>query len=198
MVKLSNKKAYIEITTENFKTSKTFGNLYQVKKGKLQKALDYEKLVSNKLLSKNDFVYTDGVWDMIRATKASKNTIGLTASLGTKGLGQIKASNLKLKYSNGKLVLLKNAGKASTEIITDEGMSDTFTAAQNIQTVKAAGSSKKGITISKKSNFTITKISIVQKKIYVQAKTKSGKTGWIKLSTSKKPLVKKTGEVIWG
>lgn len=198
VIKLSNKKAYLEITDENFKSNTTSMVLYKVKNGKLSKVIDYKTLLNKKLLQGNKYITTGYAFDMIYATKVKKNTIYLHASLGTKSLGQIKIDNLQLKYSGGKFKLKKNAGTIAATVLTDKGPIYTFTAAKKIQTYKAAGSKKKGIKIAKNKQFTLKKAAVVGKKLYVQVKTKSGKTGWIKLSTSKKPIVKVPGMLVWG
>ncbi|MCI5590480.1 MAG: hypothetical protein MR394_08420, partial [Coprococcus comes] len=73
----------------------------------------------------------------------------------------------------------------------------TFTAAQKIQTYKSAGSSKKAFVIKKNSKFAVKKLAIVKKNIYVQVKVGS-KTGWIKLNTSNKKMVKHTSISVAG
>ena len=199
VIKLSSKKAYIEITSENFKTSKTSGDLYQIKKGKLEKVLDYEKLINKKLLLKNDFITNPGCLDMLSASKVKNKTIYLDVRLGTKSLGYMWIGNIQLQYSGGEFNLKKTAGKViRTNIFTDKGITEYFTASQKIQTYKAADSSKKGITLPKNTKFAAKKVSIIGKEIFVQVKTKSGKTGWIKLSDSDKPFVKECSIVIWG
>lgn len=199
VVVISKKAAYLEITTEDYRSYKTACALYQVKKGKLRTVFDYKKIVNNKLLLDNDFVNKGYGYDMVTAAKVSKNTIHLNVSLGTKSLGHIRTEGLKLKYSKGKLTLQKDAGKvAKVSIIDDRGNSKVFTAAKKIQTVKAAGSSKKGIVIPKKTKFTAKKLAIADKNIYVQVQTTAGKTGWISLSASAKPLVTTRSIVMWG
>lgn len=200
VVVLSSKNAYLEICVEDYNTYKNTCALYQVKKGKLSTVLNYEKLVNNKLLLDNDFVYKGYGYDMLYAEKVSKNTIYLHASLGTKGLGQLGVKYLKLQYSKGKFTLKKDAGTITRMNIIQPnyGPVSSFTAAKKIQTVKAAGSSKKGITIAKDGKFTAKKLAVVGKNLYVQVKTAAGKTGWIKLSTSNAPLVTIRSEVIWG
>lgn len=199
VVVLSKKAAYLEIATEDYRSNKTACALYQVKNGKLRAAFDYEKMINGKLLLDNDFVYKGYGYDMAAAAKVSKNTIHLNVSLGTKSLGQIRTEGLKLKYSGGKLTLQKDAGKiANVNIESDRGISRTFTAARKIQTVKTAGSSKKGIVLPKKTKFTAKKLAVIGKNIYVQVQTTAGKTGWISLSTSDRPLVTARSIVIWG
>ncbi len=199
VVVLSKKAAYLEIATEDYRSNKTACALYQVKNGKLRAAFDYEKMINGKLLLDNDFVYKGYGYDMATAAKVSKNTIHLNVSLGTKSLGQIRTEGLKLKYSGGKLTLQKDAGKiANVNIESDRGISRTFTAARKIQTVKTAGSSKKGIVLPKKTKFTAKKLAVIGKNIYVQVQTTAGKTGWISLSTSDRPLVTARSIVIWG
>ena len=56
----------------------------------------------------------------------------------------------------------------------------------NIQVVQL---SKKAFVIKKNSKFAVKKLAIVKKNIYVQVKAGS-KTGWIKLNTSNKKMVK--------
>lgn len=199
VVVLSKKVAYLEITTEDYRSYKTACALYQVKKGKLQTAFNYEKMINNKLLLDNDFVYKGYGYDMVSAAKVSKNTIHLNVSLGTKSLGHMRTEGLKLKYSGGKLALQKDAGKiVKVDILEKNYPSKTFTAAKKIQTVKAAGSTKKGIVLPKKTKFTAKKLAITGKNIYVQVQTTAGKTGWIDLSASDKPLVTTRSIVIWG
>lgn len=199
VVTLSKKVAYLEIATEDYRSYKTACALYQVKKGKLRIAFDYEKMLNNKLLLDNDFVNKGYGYDMASAAKASKNAIWLNVSLGTKSLGQMRTEGLKLKYSGGKLTLQKDAGKvAAVNVMDNRGNSEIFTAAKKIQTVKAAGSAKKGIVIPQKTKFTAKKLVIAGKNIYVQVRTTAGKTGWINLSASDKPLVTVRSIVLWG
>jgi hypothetical protein len=199
VVSLSNKKSYVQIIGDD-KDGKMYGGLYQVKNNKLKASLDYEKLVKNKLLQKNDFIVDGNNFDMFYATKVSGNTISYAAYLGTKSLGQISITNLKVKYSKGNLVMQKTAGTANINIYDSkkDTIVHTLVAKQSIKTVKSAGSKKKGITIAKNTKFTLKKGAIVGKYVYIQVKTSKGKTGWIKLSTSTKSLVKERGLSIGG
>lgn len=208
VVVLSKKTAFLEICVEDIGAEKNSCALYQVKKGKLSTVLNYKNLVNNKLLYGNSFVGSGTYYDTMYATKVSGNKIYLHAMLGTKSLGQISMDDLQLKYSKGKFTLLKNAGPIYRAFIYDEQYLDNpafpdfnmnyFTAAEEIQTVKAAGSSEKGIVVAQNAAFTVEKLAVVKKNIYVQAKTLDGETGWIKLSTSDTPFVTKLGELVWG
>lgn len=52
--------------------------------------------------------------------------------------------------------------------------------------------------LSKKTRSTPKKLAIADKNIYVQVQTTAGKTGWISLSASAKPLVTTRSIVMWG
>ena len=190
VVKLS-KKSFFEITTYE-KGNKINCGLYEMKKNKLTRVLDYKKLVNLKQYVKNNFITSNGCWGGFQATKAKGNTIYLRGWFGTKNLGQINAFNMPLSYS-GKNFTLKSTAATAEPGALFEGknwaFTKNFTAAQNIQTYKAAASSKKAFVIKKNAKFAVKKLAVVKKNFYVQVKSGS-KTGWIKLNTSSKKMVK--------
>ena len=189
VVQLS-KKSFFEITTYE-KGNKINCGLYEMKKNKLTRVLDYKKLVNLKQYVKNNFITSNGCWGGFQATSVKGNTIYLRGWFGTKNLGQVNAFKLPLSYSGKKFTLKSTAVPAGVGIIPSdsEDFTRTFTAAQKIQTYKSAGSSKKAFVIKKNSKFAVKKLAIVKKNIYVQVKAGS-KTGWIKLNTSNKKMVK--------
>ena len=189
VVQLS-KKAFFEITTYE-KGDKINCGLYEMKNNKLKRVLDYKKLVNLKQYVKNNFITSNGCWGGFQATSVKGNTIYLRGWFGTKNLGQVNAFKLPLSYSGKKFTLKSTAVSAGVGIIPSdsEDFTRTFTAAQKIQTYKTAGSSKKAFVIKKNSKFAVKKLAIVKKNIYVQVKAGS-KTGWIKLNTSNKKMVK--------
>lgn len=192
------KVSYLEISTE-VSMGKTSCGLYQVKKGKLKKILDYSSLVNKKLLINNKFIYTGYAWDMMWVESVKGNTLTVNYSLGTKSLGQIKIRGLKMTYKSGKFTLSSKAANASASIMGENGLTTgTFTAKKKITVYKSAGSSKKSFTLKKNKKFTITKAVIKKKNIYVKVKTSAGKTGWLTLSTSSTPYVKARAIVIFG
>ena len=140
----------------------------------------------------NNFITSNGCWGGFQATKAKGNTIYLRGWFGTKNLGQINAFNMPLSYS-GKNFTLKSTAATAEPGALFEGknwaFTKNFTAAQNIQTYKAAASSKKTFVIKKNAKFAVKKLAVVKKNLYVQVKSGS-KTGWIKLNTSSKKMVK--------
>lgn len=184
------KKSFFEITTHE-KGDKINCGLYTMKKNKLTRVLDYKKLVNLKQYVKNNFITSNNCWGGFEATKVKGNTIYLRGWFGTKSLGQVNAFNLPLTYSGNKFTLKKTAVNAGSGLIFDNSgnFSRTFTAAKKIQAYKSAGSSRKAFAIQKNGKFTVNKLAIVKKNIYVQVKS-GNKTGWIKMSTSSKRLVK--------
>ena len=190
VIKLS-KKSFFEITTYE-KGNKINCGLYEMKKNKLTRVLDYKKLANLKQYVKNNFITSNGCWGGFQAMKASGNTIYLRGWFGTKNLGQVNAFYMPLSYSGKKFALKSTAATADAGYIPpskNESFTRSFTAAQKIQTYKAAGSSRKAFAIKKNARFSVKKLAIVKKNIYVQVKSGS-KTGWIKLNTSGKRIVK--------
>ncbi|MBC8571870.1 hypothetical protein [Jingyaoa shaoxingensis] len=190
VVKLS-KKSFFEITTYE-KGNKINCGLYEMKKNKLTRVLDYKKLVNLKQYVKNNFITSNGCWGGFQATKAKGNTIYLRGWFGTKNLGQVNAFNMPLSYSGKNFTLKSTAATADAGMIPpskNESFTRSFTAAQKIQTYKAAGSSKKSFTIKKNAKFSVKKLAVVKKNLYVQVKS-GRKTGWIRLNTSSKKMVK--------
>lgn len=184
------KKSFLEICTYQYGGKNTCG-LYQVKNNKLSRVLDYSTLVNLKQLTSNKFTYTSTLNNMLSAEKVKGNTIYLNCRFGTKNLGQIDADYLPLSWNGKKFVLKTTAVSARPQLIgTWEKPFTAYTASQKIQTYKTAGSSKKGITISKNTSFTLQKLAVVKKNFYVLVKTKAGKSGWIRLNTSTKAFVK--------
>lgn len=198
VVKLS-KKAFLQITTYEKNHTASCG-LYELKGNKLSRVLDYKKLVNLKQYAKNTFYITNGYWSEFEATKTKGNTIYLQGYFGTKNLGQVNAENLQLSYSGKNFTLKSTAASASAFGIYDPKtnfFTNQFTASQKIQTYKAAGSSRKAFTISKNAKFEVKKLAIVKKNIYVQVKS-GKKTGWIRLNTSSKKMVKQISVSIAG
>ena len=190
VVTLSGKKSFLDISSYCRGGKNTCG-LYQVKKNKLSKVLDYTSLVNLKQLTSNSFVFTDKLNNILYAQKVRGNTIYLNARFGTKNLGQVDVDNLALSWNGKKFTLKTTAVSARAQLIgTWEKPYSSYTASKKIQTYKAAGSSKKSIAISKNTAFTIQKLAVVKKNFYILAKTKAGKTGWIKLDTSNNAIVK--------
>lgn len=184
IVTLSNKKSFLEIyfvkDLNSSKESRTH-KLYQVKGGKLKSVCDLQKLVDAKTLMK----YCGGA-DVV---KVKKNTIYLKVFLNTKALGYVRSagslyesespSYLQLAYSGGKFKMKSTAAKVSAE-------PGTFTAAKKIKTTKSVGSKKAGVTIAKGKKFSLKKMVVKDKKLYVQVKAKKGgKTGWVQLGKTK-------------
>ena len=172
------KKSFFEITTYE-KGNKINCGLYEMKKNKLTRVLDYKKLVNLKQYVKNNFITSNGCWGGFQATSVKGNTIYLRGWFGTKNLGQVNGFNLPLSYSGKKFTLKSKAVSAAVGIIpsnNNEDFTRIFTAAQKIQTYKSA-------------TFDVKKLAVVKKNIYVQVKSGS-KTGWIKLNTSNKKMVK--------
>ena len=103
--------------------------------------------------------------------------------------GDGKTDKIETVTTSDEIELKVNAFKLPLSYSDSEDFTRTFTAAQKIQTYKSAGSSKKAFVIKKNSKFAVKKLAIVKKNIYVQVKAGS-KTGWIKLNTSNKKMVK--------
>lgn len=210
IVTLKNKKSYLSICElrgseiyGSVAKGKTICRLYQVRKGKLVTAFDFEKIFNNRLLTGNDFIYRLRDYDekdsddSFRPLRVSKNTLYVDLFITTKSFGQITIRNLKITYSTGKLQL--GSGNYKAELARwrwqDNGWMKYYTAAKRIQTVKSPGSYKKGIVLKKNMQFNLKKVSFYGKNIYAQVKTKNNKTGWIKLSTSGTSLVKKRSTI---
>lgn len=204
IVTLKNKKSYLSICEFRGRAKgKTICRLYQVRKGKLVTAFDFEKIFDKKLLTGNDFIYRLHDYDekdsddSFQTLRVSKNTLYVDLFITTKSLGQITIRNLRITYSKGKLRLGSGSYKAELAHWSwaDNDWIKYYTAAKRIQTVKSPGSSKKGIVLKKNMQFNLKKISFYDKNIYAQVKTKNNKTGWIKLSTSGTSLVKKRSTI---
>lgn len=192
VVKLSTK-SFFEITTYE-KDNTINGGLYEMKGNKLTCVLDYKKLVNLKQYVKNNFITSNGCWGGFQATKASGNTIYLRGWFGSKSLGQVNAFNMPLSYSGKGFTLKSSAASAKTGLIYSDNTGSytsttPFIAAQKIQTYKAAGSPTKAFVIKKNAKFAVKNLAVVNKNIYVKVKSGS-KTGWIKLGTSNKRIVK--------
>lgn len=204
VITLSNKKSYLGITSEaNGGTlPATTAGLFEIKNGKLKSVLDFSKAINKKQLAEEKFVSMGYGFDMVYFKKVSNNTLYIDFSIGTKSLGQLKQiRNLKVAYKKGKMILQDGAGSVQYSIIPDTEntpFTSFFVAAQQLQIVKKPGTSQKAFTIDKDTSFSVQKAGIYNKDIYVQVKTENGKTGWLKLSTSKKQLVKTASTVVWG
>lgn len=183
VVTLSNKRSFLEIS-ESSNSGLSNGvlvhKLYRVKNGKLKSVCNLQKFVDAKTLAK----YRGGM----NVAKVKKNTVCVKAYFNTKALGYVRSSGalltmqtpsyLQLAYSNGKFKLKAASAKADD--------SDIFTAAKKIKTTKKVGSKKAGVSIAKDKTFTLKRMMVKGKKLYVQVKAKeSGKTGWVKLGKTK-------------
>lgn len=192
------KKSFFEITTYEKNNTIKCG-LYEMKKGKLTRALDYKKLVNMKQYVKNNFITSNDCWGGFQALKTKGNTIYLRGWFGTKSLGQVNAFYLPLSYSGKNFKLKTTAVNAQNGLVFSSNgeFSSILTAAKKIQTYKSAGSSKKAFAIAKNAKFEVKKLAIVKKNIYVKVKS-GNKTGWTKLSTSGKAFVKNRAMSIAG
>lgn len=190
------KKAFFEITTYGKNNTINCG-LYEVKKNKLSRVFDYKKLINLKQCNNNNFGNNNGLWTCFEAAKVKGNTLYLRGHFGTKNLGQINAGFLPLSYSGKNFTVKSSTLSANAGYIPVEGFTNSFTAAQKIQTYKEAGSSKKAFTISKKAKFAVKKLAIIKKNLYIQVSC-GKKTGWINLNTSNKKIVKNTAFSISG
>ena len=199
ILRYSDGKAYIELTTENFTKQLTSGGIYKVADGALKCVFSYNSQVKTALLAGDACVTNADAFDMLHATKLKNDVLYIEAYLGTKSLGQIKVSNLKISYANGKFSMAKNPGILSFKIIDrTNGTLKTVMQAKKELTVykKAASAVKASFSIAKGAKFTPLKASIISRSIYVYIKDAKGNYGWIKLGTTQ--LVREKGELIWG
>jgi len=199
ILRYSDGKAYLEITTENYAKGLTSGGIFKVTDGALKCVFNYNSQVKTTLLEGDGFITNGDAFDMLTATKLKNDVLYLRAYLGTKSLGEIKVDNLRVTYANGKFTLAKNPGTLKFTIVnTSTGELKTYMRARKELTVykKAASSVAAAFTIAKGAKFTPLKASIIDRYIYVYIKDANGNYGWIKPGASL--YVKEKGRMIWG
>lgn len=182
LIKLNNKiflliNGYAENYCDNWQV------LYQYKNSKFVKAYDFKNITSKY-----------GYAPHTSIAKVSENKIYVEHSLISDSLGCVNFQYI-YQYKNEKVSRTSNTANVSWEGFNDDYQSVKYgTMAVNKTMYTSPTSHKKKGVIKKGTKVKPTKIYMTGSQIYIQLKTKSGKTGWVKgvKGIHSNPLIKES------
>lgn len=167
LIKLENGKVIFDISSTIGSDDACIHQLYVCKDNKLKSIYNFQKYFENYA----DYYSADVV-------EVSGNTLKLTVYAQFYTTGSVRY-DMKLCYISYKDGAFERASNGYTVNYKEMNKENKWTATRNIKVYKRADSKNVVFTLKKKDVVKINKITFINKKVYIQVKNRSGKTGYI-------------------